>query len=95
MPNGVQFEDENYSVPTSRLQQIYNQELSALEKLVVRTGIVSTAEQAKYVLMGVICICVITTIFISVYSSRSKHPKIPPGALERMKPASHTVYPNQ
>ena len=85
MSNGVQFEDENYSVPGSSLRDIYEQKLGFLENLVIKTGIVSTKEQAKYVLIGVIVACMIITVFVLARSSGVKSPKIPTDVLQRMK----------
>lgn len=84
MSNGVQFDEDNTQYVRSSAD-LYMEKAGFLENLVMKTGIVSTKEQAKYVFIAVIIICLATTVFVLARSSRPASPPIPKGVLQNMQ----------
>lgn len=60
MSEGVQFEEEDVLVDqASRVSR-----RSALTNAIMKTGVAKTEAQANYVLIGIMCFCLLATIFV-------------------------------
>ena len=75
----IQFEEEQYQRPAE------SEKKSLFIRLVLATGIVSTDQQAEYVLLGIAIVGIIVSLFLSFGGGSHTVQKPPAVMLEQMK----------
>ena len=71
----VQFEEEQQMFTSRRI--LGGAVMPGMVKMLIKTGLVKDSSQAKYILVGVVVVCILITVFVLYSSISSKGADIP------------------